>query len=69
MKFSYDRDTDSLYINLNASPSVDSREIPDDLVVDYGEDGRIIGLDIQHASCCLDLSTIETEHLPLPLSV
>lgn len=68
MKLHYYEDTDSLYIDLSASPSVDSREISDDLVVDYGEDGRIVGLDIQHASICLDLSKIETEHLPLPLS-
>jgi uncharacterized protein YuzE len=68
MKLHYYKETDSLYIDLSASPSVDSREISDDLVVDYGEDGRIVGLDIQHASACLDLSKIETEHLPLPLS-
>ncbi len=68
MKLHYYEETDSLYIDLSASPSVDSREISDDLVIDYGEDGRIVGLDIQHASTCLDLSKIETEHLPLALS-
>jgi uncharacterized protein YuzE len=68
MKLHYYKETDSLYIDLSASPSVDSREISDDLVVDYGEDGRIVGLDIQHASSCLDLSKIEMEHLPLSLS-
>jgi len=69
MKLHYYEETDSLYIDLSASPSVDSREISDDLVVDYGEDGRIVGLDIQHASKSLDLSKIETEHLPLALAV
>ena len=68
MKLHYDQDTDSLYIDLSAAPSVDSREISEDLVVDYGQDGRIVGLDIQHASKSLDLSKIETEHLPLPLT-
>jgi len=68
MKLHYYEETDSLYIDLSASPSVDSREISDDLVVDYGADGRIVGLDIQHASASLDLSKIETEHLPLALS-
>ncbi len=68
MKLHYDEQTDSLDMDLSASPSIDSREISDDLVVDYGKDGRIIGLDIQHASTCLDLSKIETEHLPLALS-
>ncbi len=68
MKLHYYKETDSLYIDLSASPSFDSREISDDLVVDYGEDGRIVGLDIQHASSSLDLSKIEMEHLPLLLS-
>ena len=68
MKLHYYSETDSLYIDLAEGTSVDSREISEDLVADYGEDGRIVGLDIQHASTSLDLSKIETEHLPLPLS-
>jgi len=55
MKLHYYEEPDSLYIDLSASPSVDSRGISDDLVVDYHEDGRIVGLDIQHASSCLDM--------------
>ncbi|MBW4038008.1 MAG: DUF2283 domain-containing protein [Acidobacteria bacterium] len=68
MKLHYDSETDSLYIDLSASPSTDSREISEGLVVDYDEAGRVVGLDIQHASQSLDLSRIETEHLPLPIS-
>jgi uncharacterized protein YuzE len=69
MKLHYYRDTDSLYIDMAEHAGIDSREISEDLVVDYGEDGRIVGLDIQHASLCLDLSKIETEHLPLTISI
>ncbi len=68
MKLHYYAETDSLYIDLAAGTSVNSREVSEDLVVDYGEDGRIVGLDIQHASQSFDLSKIETEHLPLALS-
>jgi uncharacterized protein YuzE len=67
MKLHYYEDTDSLYIDLSASPSSDSREISDGLLVDYDEQGRVVGLDIQHASELLDLSRIETAHLPLPV--
>jgi len=69
MKLHYYPDTDSLYIDLAERASVESREITENLVVDYGEDGRIVGLDIQHASVCIDLSKVETEHLPLPVSM
>jgi uncharacterized protein YuzE len=68
MKLHYYPETDSLYIDLSASPSADSKEISEGLVADYDDQGRIVGLDIQHASECLDLSKIETEHLPLPIS-
>ena len=64
MKLHYDRETDSLYIDLNGRPSVDSREIQDGLVIDLDAQGRIVGIDIQHASEVLDLATLETESLP-----
>lgn len=64
MKLHYDRETDSLYIDLNARPSVDSREIQEGVVIDFDARGRIVGIDIQHASEVMDLSTLETESLP-----
>ncbi len=66
MKLQYDRDTDSLYIDLNARKSVDSREIQDGVVIDLDAEGQIVGIDIQHASEILDLATVETESLPVP---
>jgi uncharacterized protein YuzE len=47
MKLNYDQETDSLYIDLNARPSVDSREIQDGIVIDLDTNGRIVGIDIQ----------------------
>jgi uncharacterized protein YuzE len=64
MKLNYDRETDSLYIDLNARPSVDSREVQDGVVIDLDAKGQIVGIDIQHASQILDLATLETESLP-----
>jgi len=65
MKLHYDRETDSLYIDLNARPSVDSREIQNGLVIDLDAHGQIVGIDIQHASQVMDLETLETESLPM----
>ena len=65
MKLHYDRETDSLYIDLNARPSVDSREVQDGVVIDLDEKGQIVGIDIQHASQILDLDALEAESLPL----
>jgi len=64
MKLCYYPETDSLYIDLNARPGADSREIADGLVVDFDAEGHVTGIDIQHASERLDLKTLETESLP-----
>ena len=65
MRLNYDAETDSLYIDLAAAPSSDSQEIADGLVVDYDDRGRVVGIDIQHASEFVDLSAIEMAHLPI----
>ena len=65
MKLHYYAEADSLYIDLAAALSADSKEIADGLVVDYDEAGRVVGIDIQHASERIDLTAVETEHLPL----
>ena len=65
MKLQYDRERDSLYIDLNARPSVDSREVQDGVALDFDAEGQIVGIDIQHASEILDLATLETDSLPV----
>ncbi len=65
MKLHYYAETDSLYIDLNSRPSADSHEIAEGLVVDFDAEGNIVGIDIDHASKKLDLSTLETEALPV----
>jgi len=65
MKLNYYKDSDSLYIDLSPIASSDSKEIADGLVVDFDDAGHIVGIDIQHASERIDLSSIESQHLPL----
>jgi hypothetical protein len=43
-------------------------EIVDGLIVDIDLDGQPVGIDIQHASRHLDLSTLETQAPPLQAS-
>ena len=65
MKLRYFPETDSLYIDLSPSASVDSREIADGVVIDLDGAGNIVGIDIDHASQKLDLQSLEFEELPL----
>jgi uncharacterized protein YuzE len=55
MKFHYDKETDSLYIDFIDGPGVDNVIITDDIVADIDAQGRLVGLDIQHASQQSDL--------------
>jgi uncharacterized protein YuzE len=50
MKTSYDKTTDSLYVEVRPLPSCRTVEVEDDIMVDFGADGAPVGYDIQHAS-------------------
>jgi uncharacterized protein YuzE len=65
LKLHYYPETDSLYVEFQRRPSVDTHEIAPDVRLDLDERGRPVGLDIDHASSVLDLDTLETEGLPL----
>ena len=65
MKLHYYPETDSLYLEFKAGPGVETREVSDGLNVDLDAAGNVVGFDIDHASHRLDLSTLETEELPL----
>jgi len=65
MKLKYYAETDSLYIDLNSKPGVESREVAEGLVVDLDAQGNIVGIDIDHASTKIDLSTLEMTSFPM----
>jgi len=65
MKLHYYPETDSLYIELRAEPGTETREVAPGLNVDLDAKGDVVGLDIDHASRKLDLSTFETIALPV----
>jgi len=55
VRLSYDKSTDSLYIELKPLPAKRTQEIGDDVMLDLGEDGEPVGYDVQHASAKQDL--------------
>ena len=65
MKLHYYPETDSLYIELSASPSAETRALTEQVNVDFDETGAIVGIDIDGASASLDLTSLETSDLPL----
>jgi len=59
MKFNYFESTDSLYIDLSEKKSVDSVEVAPNVVVDFDENGQIVGIDIDNASKIVNLKHVE----------
>ena|SRR5689334_12945821 len=55
LPLSYDKATDSLYIELRPLPAKRTRKIADDVMIDLGEDGEPVGYDLQHAWAKRDL--------------
>lgn len=65
MIFEYFPDTDMLYIKLTDAPSTESEEIAPGVVLDFDEDNRIVGVEIEDAGRRIDLSRLELKALPL----
>jgi uncharacterized protein YuzE len=65
VKFHYYPETDSLYIDLAEKASVESREVAPGVVLDFGEEGHLVGIDIDHASQVVNLSRLEAKALPV----
>lgn len=65
MKLSYFAETDTLYVELASGTASDGAEISDGVVADYDGEGRLLGLEIEHASTRIDVTRLETIGLPI----
>jgi uncharacterized protein YuzE len=50
MRVRVDKAADAVYLNLTDRPIKDSAEVADGIVVDYDDEGRIVGVEILDAS-------------------
>jgi uncharacterized protein YuzE len=64
MKLSYHRETDSLYIDLAERPRVESQEISEGVVIDFDEEGKVVGVDLDHASQKVELVRLVLSKFP-----
>lgn len=63
MKLNYFADTDSLYIELAAQPSTESKEVSEGVVIDYDARGNLVGIDIDNASIKVDMRILQLVNL------
>lgn len=67
MRITYDQQADALYIELHplAAGTAQARELSEEIVADYGPDGKLAGLEILDVSAVLDQ---EPQHLVLEVA-
>jgi len=64
MKMKYDKDTESLYIDLSEKPSAESKEVSEGVVLDYDAEGNPVGIDIDNAGSKVALEKLVVSSLP-----
>ncbi|MFQ5569821.1 MAG: DUF2283 domain-containing protein [Rhodothermales bacterium] len=65
MRFEYFPETDTLYIELQAGPGADAREVAPNIVLDFNAAGEVIGIEIEHASERTDLKNFQLASFPI----
>ena len=65
MKVSYYPETDTLYIDLSGQSSEESEEVAPGVVLDFGAGDVVVGIEIEGASRCVDLSALESVSVPV----
>lgn len=65
MKISDYSQTDSMYIDLSSRKSAESQEVSPGVILDYDDEGNIVGIDIEYASRKLDLKELVLSKLSL----
>jgi uncharacterized protein YuzE len=64
MKLTYYPDTDTLYIDLAETSSVESDEVADGVVLDFDGAGNVVGVEIDKASTKVALQRLVLTSLP-----
>lgn len=65
MTFYYDADLDQLAIQFADRAAVESEEVAPGLVLDFDAEGRVVGIEVAHASETMDLSRLDVGALPV----
>ncbi len=65
MEFKYFKEDDMLYIKLNNGVSIESEEVSPGIVLDFGEQNQVIGIEMENASKLMELSSLKITALPI----
>ena len=66
MEIQYDSNGDMLYIGLFKRPSTESEEVAPGIVLDYDQDGNVVGIEFDGGSKLAELSKLVISGFTLP---
>ncbi|AMA08602.1 MULTISPECIES: DUF2283 domain-containing protein [unclassified Picosynechococcus] len=61
MKIQYFQDTDTLYLEFNQNPIVETKDINENTLVDLDQDGKVCAITIEHAQSLTNLNAFSFE--------
>jgi uncharacterized protein YuzE len=64
VNLAYFKDKDSLYLELSPEDAAHAWEAQEGIVINLSADGRVIGIEIEHASQKADLSLLRVGNFP-----
>lgn len=64
MNLAYFKESDSLYLELSPENPAHAWEAQQGIVINLSQDGRVVGIEIEHASQVADLSLLRVGDFP-----
>ena len=68
MRVKYFADTDTALVEFTAGPSVETRELDENIYLDFDADGHIVSLTIEHAQQTAGMEEFSYQRVPVPTS-
>ena len=66
MRIKYFADTDTSLIELSDQPTVETRELNENVYLDLDADGRVVSLTIEHARQAAGIDEFTYQRVPVP---
>jgi uncharacterized protein YuzE len=66
MRIKYFADTDTALIELSDQPTVETRELNENVYLDLDADGRVVSLTIEHARQAAGIDEFTYQRVPVP---
>ncbi len=63
MRIKYFEDTDTALLEIGTAPAVETRELSEDVTLDFDAHGHVVSITLEHASVRGDLSEISFQRL------